>query len=349
MSAHRPVAIDQLGRFDAIIDARSPAEFAEDHLPGAINCPVLDDEERRIVGTLYATQGAFVARRIGGAMVAANLSRHLRARFSGMPERWRPLVYCWRGGLRSGSMVNWMRLVGWDAQQLAGGYKTFRRHVITRLDALAPTLELRVVCGPTGSAKSRLLRLLAEAGAQVLDLEALAVHKGSVLGQVPGQGQPTQKAFETRLWQALEPLDPARPVFVEAESRRIGRVQLPTSVLDRMRAGRCVELLAPVSARLDYLLQDYAYLGDDRAALVRQLALLRGLHANATIDQWQAWAREGALAPLFEALMVEHYDPAYARSQRGDFLRLAEAEQHALTSLDDPTLRALAQQLAGAG
>ncbi|MBN8489727.1 MAG: tRNA 2-selenouridine(34) synthase MnmH [Burkholderiales bacterium] len=345
MSAHRPVGVDQLDRFDAIIDARSPAEFAEDHLPGAINCPVLDDEERRIVGTLYATQGAFVARRIGGAMVAANLSRHLRTQFSGMPERWRPLVYCWRGGMRSGSMTTWMRMVGWDAQQLAGGYKSFRRHVIARLDALAPTLDLRVVCGPTGSAKSRLLRLLADEGAQVLDLEALAVHKGSVLGQVPGQGQPTQKAFETRLWQALEPLDAARPVFVEAESRRIGRVQLPTVLLERMRQSRCIELQAPVAARLAYLLQDYAYLGDDRAALVRQLGLLRGLHANTTIDQWQAWAQAGELAPLFEALMVQHYDPAYARSQRGDFLRLAEAEQHPLASLDDAALRVLAKQL----
>jgi len=345
MSAPRPVGIDQLGRFDAVIDARSPAEFAEDHLPGAINCPVLDDEERRIVGTLYATQGAFVARRIGGAMVAANLSHHLRTKFSGMPERWRPLVYCWRGGMRSGSMVTWMRMVGWDAQQLAGGYKRFRRHVIDRLDALAPALPLRVVCGPTGSAKSRLLRLLAEEGAQVLDLEALAVHKGSVLGQVPGAGQPTQKAFETRLWQAIEALDPARPVFVEAESRRIGKLQLPTAVLERMRASPCVELLAPVPARLAYLLQDYAYLGDDRAALAQQIGLLRGLHAHAVIDQWQAWALAGELAPLFEALMVHHYDPAYARSQRGDFLRLAQAERHTLEVLDDTSLRALAQRL----
>jgi tRNA 2-selenouridine synthase len=296
--------------------------------------------------TLYATQGAFVARRIGGAMVAANLSHHLRTHFSGMPERWRPLVYCWRGGMRSGSMVTWMRLVGWDAQQLAGGYKTFRRHVIARLDAVAPTLALRVVCGPTGSAKSRLLRLLADEGAQVLDLEALAVHKGSVLGQVPGAAQPTQKAFETRLWQAVEALDTTRPVFVEAESRRIGRVQLPTPLLERMRHSPCVELLAPVPARLAYLLQDYAYLGEEPATLVRQLGLLRGLHANATIDQWQAWAREGALAPLFESLMVEHYDPAYARSQRGDFLRLAEAEQHPLASLDEDALRALARRLA---
>ena len=346
MSAHRPVGIDQIGRFDAIIDARSPSEFAEDHLPGAINCPVLDDEERRIVGTLYKQQGAFVARRLGGAMVAANLSRHLREHFSGHPEKWRPLVYCWRGGMRSGSMVTWMRLVGWDAQQLAGGYKRFRRHVIDDLAERVPGLNLRVISGPTGSAKSWLLRLLAEAGAQVLDLEGLAVHKGSVLGGMPGRPQPSQKAFETALWSGLRGLDPARPVFVEAESRRIGKLHLPTPLLDRMRASPCLEVSAPLAARLDYLLRDYAYLGDDRAALAQRLGQLQGLHPNETLQRWQAWAREGALAPLFEALMVTHYDPAYARSQGSHYAQVGQAERLELAQLDEASLRALAQRLA---
>src|SRR5712664_2239089 len=116
------VTLAQLPEFDEVVDVRSPAEFALDHIPGAINCPVLDDDERRIVGTLYKQAGAFEARRLGGAMVAANLARHLRERFDTRPPHWKPLVYCWRGGLRSGSMVTWLRLVGWDAQQLTGGY-----------------------------------------------------------------------------------------------------------------------------------------------------------------------------------------------------------------------------------
>jgi tRNA 2-selenouridine synthase len=346
MSAHRPVGVDQIGRFDAIIDARSPSEYAEDHLPGAINCPVLDDEERRIVGTLYKLQGAFVARRIGGAMVAANLSRHLRERFSDKPEKWRPLVYCWRGGMRSGSMVTWMRMVGWDAQQLQGGYKGFRRHVIEGIARTAPALPLRVIAGPTGSAKSWLLRLLAEEGAQVLDLEGLAAHKGSVLGQMPGLEQPAQKAFETGLWSVLRGLDPARPVFVEAESRRIGKLHLPTPLLERMRASPCVEVVAPVAARLDYLLRDYAYLGDDRARLCSRLRQLKGLHPNETLQRWQDWALAGALAPLFEALMVEHYDPAYARSQGGNYAQVGQAQRHELATLDEASLRGLARQLA---
>src|SRR5689334_11221645 len=207
---NRPVGVDQRHDFDTLIDARSPGEFALDHLPGAINCPVLDDDERRIVGTLYKQQGAFEARRVGGAMVAANLARHLRERFADMPANWKPLVYCWRGGLRSGSMVTWMRLVGWDAQQLSGGYKTWRRHVIDSLNEIAPRLPLVVLCGATGSAKTRVLQALAARGEQVLDLEALAAHKGSLLGALPDTPQPSQTAFETSLVNVIEGMDLSR-------------------------------------------------------------------------------------------------------------------------------------------
>ena len=203
MSHRSPVRVADRHAFHTLIDARSPAEYALDHIPGAINCPVLDDDERRIVGTIYKQQGAFEARRVGGAMVAANLARHLRTQFADQPASWKPLIYCWRGGMRSGSMVTWLRLVGWDAQQLAGGYKSWRRHVIDRLAELAPQLPLRVICGPTGSAKTRVLQALAARGAQVLDLEACARHRGSVLGAWPGVAQPSQTAFETALLQEI--------------------------------------------------------------------------------------------------------------------------------------------------
>lgn len=349
MSAPRPVGIDQLQRFDTVIDVRSPAEFAEDHVPGAINCPVLDDDERRIVGTLYAQQGAFEARRLGGGLVAANLARHLREQWADRPAGWRPLVMCWRGGLRSGSTVTWMRMVGWDAQQLAGGYKSFRRHVIQQIDQLAPQLDLRVLCGPTGSGKSRLLPHLVAAGAQVLDLEGLAQHRGSVLGDLPGQPQPSQKGFETNLQTALAGLDLARPVFIEAESRRIGQIHLPTPLLDRMRASPCVEIDAPLAARLQLVLEDYVHLGAEPERLAERLAQLRGLHANERIDQWLAWARGRELALLFEDLMVAHYDPAYARSQRGNFLRLSEARRYPVSGLGADELAGLAAELRQVG
>ena len=262
MSRRAPVQVSEIDQFDVVIDARSPSEFALDHIPGAINCPVLDDEERRIVGTIYKQQGAFEARRVGGAMVAANLARHLKERFADQPADWKPLVYCWRGGLRSGSMVAWWRLVGWDAQQLAGGYKRFRQQVVASLAELAPRLRLQVMCGPTGSAKTRLLHALAEQGAQVLDLEGLACHKGSLLGAVPGQPQPSQKAFETALYTAIRRFDLSQPVWVEAESRKIGRMALPQALVDRMRSAPCLELQAPLTERQDFLLRDDGYMGD---------------------------------------------------------------------------------------
>ena len=342
----RHATIDDLGHADTLIDARSPAEFALDHIPGAINCPVLSDDERRIVGTLYKQQGAFEARRVGGGMVAANLARHLASVFADRPAAWKPVVYCWRGGLRSGSMVQWLRLVGWDARQLGGGYKQFRRHVITTIETVAPRLDLRVLCGPTGSAKTRVLQALAEQGEQTLDLEAFAAHKGSVLGDVPGVPQPSQKRFETLLATALGGLDPTKPVYVEAESRRIGRIALPTPLLERMRASPCVEIAATRAARLDYLLRDYAYLGDDPESLASRLAQLHGLQSNETLARWIDWARTRTLSPLFEALMAEHYDPLYARSQNGNFLRLHGAARVEVERLADDDMATIAARIA---
>lgn len=344
-SPHRPVTVEQLGAFDALIDARAPAEFAEDHIPGAINCPVLDDEERAIVGTLYKQTGAFEARRVGGAMVAANLATHLRERFADKPRGWRPLVYCWRGGMRSGSMVTWLRLVGWDAQQLQGGYKAWRKHVIGFIEQRAPALHYRVLCGPTGSAKTSVLLALEQAGAQVLDLEGLARHKGSVLGSLPGEDQPSQKAFETQIAHRLAQLDPARPVYVEAESRKIGRLAVPLPLLDALRASPCLEIAAERPVRLAYLLRDYAYLGDDAEALAAKIALLHGLQANETLERWQGWARAHELAPLFDELMALHYDPLYARSQGQHLKQLQQARRLPAEDLSPAGIEQLARRI----
>ncbi len=337
-----PVRVADRHAFDTLIDARSPAEFALDHIPGAINCPVLDDEERRIVGTLYKQQGAFEARRVGGAMVAANLAKHLRDVFADRPANWKPLVYCWRGGLRSGSMVTWLRLVGWDAQQLAGGYKSFRHHVLTQLESLCPKLPLRIVCGATGSAKTRVLQALARRGAQVLDLEDFAKHKGSLLGALPGIPQPSQKHFETRIAQVLETIDLDRPLYVEGESARIGRIAVPLSMVARMRESPCIEVVATPETRLAYLLRDYAYLGDDAEALATQLGMLKELQGKETVQRWQAWARAGALSPLFAELMALHYDPHYARSQARHFAAWSDRRHVEASDLSDSGIDAVA-------
>jgi len=245
--------------------------------------------------------------------------------------------------------VQWLRLVGWDAQQLAGGYKRFRQHVIEQLELLCPQLPLRIVCGATGSAKTRLLHALAEQGAQVLDLEGMAGHKGSMLGALPGQAQPSQKAFETALAAALAGLDPSRPVYIEAESSKIGRISLPQALLDRMRASPCVEISASFAARQDFLLRDYAYLGEDGEALALILERLRREHGHEAVNRWQAWARAGELAPLFAELSRQHYDPHYARSQASHFSQWSGRQTLAAQALRPEDLQALAAQLLAPG
>lgn len=345
MSRHDPVTVQDRHAFQTIIDARAPAEFAIDHLPGAINCPALSDGERHIVGTLYKQRGAFEARRVGGAMVAENLARHLREHFADKPINWKPLVYCWRGGMRSGSMVTWLRLVGWDAQQLSGGYKAWRRHVIAQIAALSPQLQLRVVCGPTGSAKTRLLEALAAHGEQVLDLEGLARHRGSVLGAWPGIAQPAQTAFETSLAHTIEGFDLTRPVYVEAESSRIGRITVPMPLLQQLRSSPCVDVVASAEARLEFLLRDYANLGDDPERLASQLHSLRELRGTDVTERWQSWARSGDLASLFAELMALHYDPLYARSQRNNLSQWESRQQVAAEDLLPHSIELLAHKV----
>ncbi len=345
MTQRAPTRVTDLPLFDTVIDARSPAEFALDHIPGALNCPVLGDDERRIVGTTYKQVGAFEARRIGGAMVAANLARHLQEKFAERPAGWKPLVYCWRGGLRSGSMVAWLRMVGWDAQQLAGGYKSYRRHVVEQIATLAPALNLRVICGATGSAKTRVLQALAAHGAQVLDLEGEARHKGSMLGDLPGVPQPSQKHFETLIASVIGAADPARPLFVEGESARIGRLALPLPLVERLRASPVVEIQATAEARLAYLLRDYAYLGDDREALAAKMAMLKELQGKETSQRWQAWARAGDLPPLFEELMSLHYDPHYQRSQALHFSAWAQRMVVVADDLSDAAIERIAAEV----
>ena len=349
MANHRgPVGVEAIGDFDTLVDARSPSEYALDHLPGAVNHPVLNDEERALVGTIYKQKSAFEARRIGGGLVAANLGRHWAEAFADKPESWRPLVYCWRGGLRSGSMVTWMRMTGWDAQQLKGGYKAFRRHVVDSLPPLIHGLRLVVLCGQTGTAKTRILQAMAAQGAQVLDLEGIARHKGSMLGAWPGQPQPPQKQFETQLYTALQRLDPSRPVYTESESARIGSISLPLDMVAHLRASTdLVEIDASPESRLDFLLRDYAYLGDDPAAFADLLGRFKQLQGNETITRWQAWAQEGNLPDLFAELMSRHYDPQYSRSLGRNFSHWDKRHTVKADDLSDAGIAKLAETVRG--
>ncbi|MBV8031991.1 MAG: tRNA 2-selenouridine(34) synthase MnmH [Betaproteobacteria bacterium] len=323
-----------LGRFDALIDARTPSEFAEDHIPGSVNAPVLDDAERAQVGTLYKQVSPFEAKKIGGALVAKNVASHVEKLFAGKPKNWRPLVYCWRGGKRSGAMAHILREIGWEALTLEGGYRAYRRYVLSRLQELPGKFHFRVIHGPTGSGKSRLLASLAAAGAQVLDLEALAAHRGSVLGDLPGQPQPPQKLFESRVLAALERLDPSRVVFVEGESKKIGQRHVPDALIERMRASECVLVETTLETRVALLLEEYRHFLEERAALEAQLDCLVALHGRERISEWKSLAARGEWTQFVSRLLVEHYDPAYRRSALRNFAQLPQASRVRIASLE---------------
>ncbi len=345
------VAIEQAfaprSSFDMVIDARSPAEYAEDHVPGAVNLPVLDDEQRARVGTLYAQVSPFAARKLGAALVARNIARHLEERLQDRPKGWRPLVYCWRGGMRSAAMTSVLAQVGWAARQLEGGYRAYRRKVIADLQVLPAQMRFVVLHGPTGSGKTALLEALGAAGEQALDLEALAAHRGSVLGGFDAVGtvpaaQPGQKAFETRIWQALRHFDPARPVFVESESRRIGRLSLPRELFEALIGSECVRVVAPLEARVAHLTERYSDIYRDPQALKQRLAFFVEQHGHKTVAQWQAWVDAGRWQDLARAIVGTHYDPAYLRGGNALYRRVAQAQPLELPSLDpDAIIRAV--------
>ncbi|NML14523.1 tRNA 2-selenouridine(34) synthase MnmH [Azohydromonas caseinilytica] len=339
-------AVERLAEYDGVIDARSPGEYAEDFLPGALNWPVLDDGERRLVGTLYKQVSALHARKVGAALVARNVAQHIEQHVADKPREWRPLVYCWRGGQRSGSLAWFLSQIGFRTYQLAGGYKAFRAIVRDDLERLPEAFDFRVLAGRTGSGKTRLLQALRAQGAQVLDLEALACHRGSVLGGLPNQPQPPQKRFDTLLWQALRGLDPARPVFVESESQKVGNVRVPDALITRLREhGRCTVVEMSEAARVELLLQEYGFFAADPERFCRLIDGLVELRGHDTVHRWQGMARAGDWAEVFAELMREHYDPLYLRSMDRHFRHLAQAPRLELRDGGDESLQAAAREL----
>lgn len=330
--------------FDEVIDARSPSEFAEDHIPGAINLPVLDDTERAEVGTIYVQDSRFRARKLGAMLVARNAARHLETALADKPADYRPLVYCWRGGQRSGAFAMILAQIGWQVGVVDGGWKAWRGLVQQALYHTPFPAPIIALDGNTGTAKTAILHRVAARGGQVIDLEGLAQHRGSLFGLVPGDVQPSQKAFESALAMAITRLDPARPVLVEAESNRIGALRLPPSLWQAMQAARRVRIDAPIGARAAYLAQAYGDIIADPQELTARIEALAHFQSRETIANWCQLATDGAFEALAADLMTQHYDPRYERTT----LRRDRVADEVLTAQDlgDAALDAMADQIA---
>lgn len=321
--------------YSEIIDVRSPAEYAEDHLPGAINLPVLNNQERAHVGTLYKQVSAFVARKQGAALVAQNLSHHLSHHFADKPKAYHPLIYCWRGGQRSHSMALVLTQVGWQTTLLDGGYKTYRAYVREQLNQLPYRFSYRILCGLTGTAKTAILAQLSHQDQQILHLEALANHRGSLLGAERSH-QPSQKQFESDLLSVLQTFDAQRPVWVEAESSKIGERFVPQALWLQMKQAPCIAIQVPISARVEWLLTHYAHFTQNPDLLKEKLNLLKRSYSKAQLQEWHHLIDVGAWPELVRSLLEKHYDPAYRRSMNRQYANIQQTVQ--LKDLSTPSL-----------
>ncbi len=343
MSLNTISAAEVLGRlheFDTVIDARSEGEFAEDHLSDAINWPTLNNDERRDIGTLYKQVNAFEAKKRGAAIAARNIAAHIEREVIDKPKDWKPLTYCWRGGQRSGALSLILSQIGFRVTLVEGGYKAFRAAVVQDIPRLVQSLNFRIVCGTTGSGKTRLLQALATQGAQVIDLEALAKHRSSVLGAIPGQAQPTQKRFDTLIWETLRHFDSARPVFIESESKKVGNVVVPLSLVEAMRKSPCLNLVLPDAQRVALLLEDYDFFVRDVEHFCERLQVLAEFRGKVLVQSWQAAVRAGDFASVVQDLLTLHYDPAYLQSMRRNFdqfdiARIIRSDGYSMGAMED--------------
>jgi tRNA 2-selenouridine synthase len=329
-----------------VIDARSPREYAEDHVPGAVNLPVVDDAQYAEVGTTHRTD-THRAYLIGVEYSLRNIAAQIEPLISKHGPGERFLVYCFRGGKRSRLWADSLRTIGYDVDVLPGGWKAYRQWVRDGLASLPAAFECQVLCGPTGCGKTRLLAALAREGHQVLDLEALAAHRGSLLGAIPGQSQPGQKLFDSMVLETLRGFDPERSVWLEAESKKIGALQIPEALFEAMRRAPIVTLSAPMAERVRLWREDYPHFAADPLAMVDRLEPLKPLVGKEVLAHWRSLAAAGETDALFESIMTLHYDPCYARSNKRNHGVPAAARSLELAALDGPALAEAVRRLTG--
>ncbi len=298
-------------KYDTIIDVRSPSEFDEDHIPGALNYPVLDDKERAKIGTIYKKRSPFEAKIIGSSLIAKNISEHLIQKLKNKNGAWRPLVYCWRGGKRSKALCLIMKEIGWRVNQLEGGYKHYRNDIQKKLRQLSPKLKIVLISGKTGTGKTKLLHQIKSNNGQILDLEGIARHKGSLLGRDLENNQPSQKLFESLLYNALKSINLKKNIYLEAESSKIGNLHIPQPLWKKMLISNKINIETTLESRVKFLLNDYKYAQLDNNFFKPLMAGLKQRLPKKIINDWKHLIKNKDWRQLTESLLKNHYDPAY--------------------------------------
>ena len=311
-SKHKKIKKWENKIFDTIIDVRSPLEYEEDNIIGSINCPVLNDQERIIVGTIYKKESTFKAKIIGSSLTARNIAKHIEEKFINQQGSWQPLVYCWRGGQRSKAFSIILSEVGWRTCQLEGGYKKYRNEVINFLNRIGSKLKIILISGKTGSAKTKILQNIKLQGGQILDLENLANHKGSLLGKIPDLKQPSQKLFESKLYHQIKQLDLRRNVYIEAESSKIGNIHIPKTLWAKMIVSPRIEIKADIELRSSFLLNDYKYMCENPELIKPIIYGLKNRLSKKLINDWLELITKKLWLDLTKSFLENHYDPSYS-------------------------------------
>lgn len=337
-----------LSVYSEIIDVRSPSEYDIDHIPGAINLPVLNDNERAEVGLIYK-QNPFEARRLGAALISANISKHIQSNMMQHGLDYVPLLYCWRGGMRSRSFSFILKSIGWKPQIIQGGYQAFRKFIVEDTEGLFQNTQLnfQVLSGLTGVGKTRLLSFIREQGGQVLDLEAIANHKGSLLGASPKSEQPSQKKFETQLWHQMRQFDLSKPIFTESESNRIGNVHCPPALWRALKNGRVINVQLPISERIKILLEEYPHFTEDTTELKLLLNKIIPLRGHDQVQQWRNMIDAQQWDDFVQSILETHYDLCYRvpGSEDSNYLKssgeviIADSSIQSFTKAAEQTIR----------